>query len=81
MQTVNNIQKQIEGLEAEITKQQSKARRRRAEIVQTEPNDSSSHINLKSLLKGIDGSRNMKNIVILFEFQEKYLFDYKDSKK
>jgi len=80
LQTVNTIQKQIEGLELEIAQQQSRALRKRSENALTEPNDSSSHINLKRLLKGFEGSRNAKNIVILFT-EKIFTFDNKDPEK
>lgn len=64
LQTVNTIQKQLAELDVEIHKH-SRAIKRRSENVSTEPNDNSSFINLKKLLKGIEGSRS----VILFSLK------------
>lgn len=58
LHTVNTIQKQLAEIDVEIHKH-TRAIKRRSENISTEPNDNSSFINLKKLLKGIEGSRNV----------------------
>jgi len=64
LHTVNTIQKQLGDLDVEINKH-ARAIKRRSENASTEPNDNSSFINLKKLLKGIEGSRNVISFNLL----------------